>query len=146
MFISTRGRYALRVMCDLLEHEAEGFVPLKEVADRQRISLKYLESIMKLLVQEHLVEGSSGRGGGYRLCRAGDDYSVGEILRCTEGTLAPVTCVDGDGPQCEYYDSCFTFPLWEGLKETIDNYLSSVTLSQLLSRAKAHRKETCDHE
>lgn len=146
MLISTRGRYALRVMCDLLEHEKEGFVPLKEVAARQFISQKYLESIMKLLVQEQLVEGSSGRGGGYRLCRAGDSYTVGEVLRCTEGTLAPVTCVDGDGPQCDHYSSCFTFPLWEGLKETIDNYLDSVTLSQLLSRAEAHRKEAQNHD
>ncbi len=145
MLISTRGRYALRVMCDLLEQKEGEYIPLKEIAARQGISLKYLESIMKALVRDGLVEASSGRGGGYRLRRSGDRYQVGEILRCTEGSLAPVACVAEDAEFCDRQDACITFSLWEGLKEAIDNYLDGITLQELLERTRKCRKEADNH-
>lgn len=146
MLISTRGRYALRVMCDLLAQEKGQYIPLKEIAARQEISLKYLESIMKALVRDGLVEASSGRGGGYRLRRGGEAYRVGEILRCTEGSLAPVACVAEDAELCDRQDACITFSLWEGLKEAIDSYLDGITLQELLARTQKRRKETDEHE
>ena len=145
MLMSTRGRYALQVMCDLLEHQSGGYVPLKEIAARQDISLKYLESITKILVRGELVEASSGRGGGYRLLRAGDGYTVGEILRCTEGSLAPVACVEEDVSHCSRQDACMACSLWEGLKDAIDGYLDGITLQELYQRTRMHRKETSNH-
>ena len=144
MLISTKGRYALQVMCDLLAHDSGGYVPLKEIAARQNISLKYLESITKTLVRGELIAASSGRGGGYRLLRDGDHYTVGEILRCTEGSLAPVACVEES--DCSRQGSCMACSLWEGLQDAIDGYLDGITLKELLDRTNTHRKESVSHE
>ena len=145
MLISTRGRYALQVMCDLLAHQSGGYVPLKEIAARQNISLKYLESITKTLVRGGLAEASSGRGGGYRLLRSGDEYTVGEILRCTEGSLAPVACVEENPSECARQDACMACSLWAGLQNARDDYLDGITLQQLLECTRMKRKETDHH-
>ena len=108
MIVSTKGRYALRVMIDLAEHQAERYVPLKEVAARQDISEKYLENILKVLVQNGFLEGLRGKGGGYRLTRSPDQYTVAEILLLTEGSLAPVSCLTPGAPACERMANCRT--------------------------------------
>lgn len=134
MIVSTRGRYALRVMIDIAEHPNEPYIPLKSIAARQGISEKYLESILKILVQEHLLEGMRGKGGGYRLTRSIDQYSVGEILRLTEGSLAPVTCLEGAENTCPRAGQCHTLPMWEKLDSLINGYLDSVSLADLLKQ------------
>ena len=126
MLISTKGRYALRVMIDLAEHQSEDFIPLKVIAERQEISEKYLESIIKLLVKAKLLNGLRGKGGGYQLTRAPEQYTVGSILRLTEESLAPVACLE-DGAA-----SCRTLPLWQGLNKVINDYLDNVTLADLV--------------
>ena len=110
--ISTRGRYALRVMIDLAEHAADGYIPMKEVARRQGISLKYLEQIMPALSKSGLVEGVHGKGGGYCLSRPPEDYTAGEILRLTEGDLAPVACLACGAKPCDRMDHCRTVSMW----------------------------------
>ena len=134
MLISTKGRYALRVMVDLAEHSADGFIPLKMIAARQNISEKYLESIIAILSRAGLVEGLRGKGGGYRLTRSSANYSVGEILRLTEGSLAPVTCLEGAENPCPRAGECTTLPMWQKLDDLINTYLDSVSLSDLLSQ------------
>lgn len=132
MLISTRGRYALRVMIDLAEHSDGGFVAMKEVAERQQISLKYMERILPLLVEARLVEGMRGKGGGYRLTRDPDEYPVGEILRVTEGSLAPVACLVEKAPPCRLSSSCRTLPLWKELDALVNRFLDSKTLADLV--------------
>jgi len=132
--ISTRGRYALRVLVDLAEHGGGSYLPMKEVANRQEISLKYLERIVPLLTRARLLEGQSGKGGGYRLTRSIDQYSVGEILRLTEGSLAPVTCLEGAENTCPRAGQCHTLPMWEKLDSLINGYLDSVSLADLLKQ------------
>ena len=132
MLISTRGRYALRVMVDLAEHRADGYIPLKEIAKRQGISEKYLESIVKLLVKGSVVEGMRGKGGGYRLCKSPDQFTAGYILRLMEGSLAPVSCLDSGSAPCERASECRTLSLWAGLNEVINKYLDQYTLADLL--------------
>lgn len=131
MLISTKGRYALRVMIDLAEHPSEGFVPLKVIADRQEISEKYLESIIKLLVKAKLLSGLRGKGGGYRLTRSPAEYTVGSILRLTEDSLAPVACLEENADACPRATACRTLPLWQGLDRVISGYLDSITLADL---------------
>lgn len=131
MMISTKGRYALRVMLDLAEHQDDGYIPLAEIAARQNISEKYLESILSVLSKAGLLDALRGKGGGYRLAKDPADYSVYDILCLTEGTLAPVTCLE-DGRSCENASSCRTFPLWQGLDDTVRNYLSGFTLTNVL--------------
>lgn len=128
--ISTRGRYALRVMIDLAEH-AGGFTPMKEVAARQGISLKYLEQIMPALSKSGLVEGIHGKGGGYRLTRSPEEYTAGEILRVTEGDLAPVACLACGAEPCARSESCKTVPLWRGFQALTNDYFDGVTLASL---------------
>ena len=128
--ISTRGRYALRVMIDLAEH-AGGFTPMKEVAARQGISLKYLEQIMPALSKNGLVEGIHGKGGGYRLTRTPEEYTAGEILRVTEGDLAPVACLACGAEPCARSESCKTVPLWRGFQALTNDYFDGVTLASL---------------
>lgn len=128
--ISTRGRYALRVMIDLAEH-AGGFTPMKEVAARQGISLKYLEQIMPALSKSGLVEGIHGKGGGYRLTRSPEEYTAGEILRATEGDLAPVACLACGAEPCARSESCKTVPLWRGFQALTNDYFDGVTLASL---------------
>ena len=136
MMISSRGRYALRVMIDLAEHADEGCLPMKEVAQRQSISLKYLEKIMPLLVAAKLVTGTHGKGGGYRLTRSPRDYPIGEILRLTEGDLAPVACLAGEENRCERCDECPTLDFWTGLYATVNAYIDRYTLADLLEEQK----------
>jgi len=132
MMVSTRGRYALRVMIDLAEQGGSGYIPMKDIAQRQGLSLKYLERILPVLAKNGIVEGVQGKGGGYRLCRKPQDYNMGEILRLTEGSLAPVSCMDCGTEPCERAADCRTRPLWHGLDKVINEYLDSVTLADLM--------------
>lgn len=129
--ISTRGRYALRVMVDLAERAGDGYIPMKEVAARQGISLKYLEQIMPALSKNGLVEGVHGKGGGYRLTRSPGEYTVGEILRITEGNLAPVACLVCDAEPCGRADECKTLSMWRGYQDLTNEYFDGVTLASL---------------
>lgn len=131
MIVSTKGRYALRVMIDLAEHQSEKYVPLKEVAERQEISEKYLENILKVLVQNGFLAGLRGKGGGYRLTRSPDQYTVGEILMLTEGSLAPVSCLTPGAPSCHRMPNCRTYAMWKGLNDLISDYFSKITLADL---------------
>ena len=132
MMISTRGRYALRVVIDLAENKDKNYIPLKDIAARQDISQKYLESIMTLLSKNNIVDGVHGKGGGYRLNREPNKYSVGEILRITEGSLAPVACLACNAKPCERADKCKTLPMWEKLDKIIEDYLDSVSLADFI--------------
>lgn len=129
MKISTRGRYALRVMIDLAEHNSGEFIPLSDIAQRQNISEKYLESIISILSKSAIVSGRRGKGGGYKLSRAPENYTIGEILRLTEGSLSPVSCVDGEF--CAKKSECKTYPVWKGLAKVINEYLDGVTIADL---------------
>lgn len=132
MMISTRGRYALRVMLDLAEHGGEGYIPMKAVAERQGISLKYIERIMPALSKNNLVEGVHGKGGGYRLSRSIEDYTVGEILRLTEGNLAPVACLECEAKDCERKEECKTIDMWTALHQMTNTYFDSIRLIDLI--------------
>ena len=132
MLISTRGRYALRIMLELAQYDQSPYMPLPLIAEKQGISEKYLESIVSLLVKGGLVEGVRGKGGGYRLRRPLQDYSAGEILRLTEGSLAPVSCLEGEENACPRAGQCHTLPMWTKLEGLINNYRDSVTLADLL--------------
>lgn len=131
MIVSTRGRYALRVMIDLAENSNQERIPLKEIAERQGISQKYIESIMTLLSKNKFVDAVHGKGGGYKLNKKPQEYRVGDILRLTEGTLAPVACLDKDAPPCDRKKFCRTLPMWTKLDKLVEDYLDSVTLSDL---------------
>jgi len=131
--ISTRGRYALRILIDLAENQGEDrYLPLKEVAERQHISEKYLESIVKSLVQAKILKGSRGKGGGYRLVRPPKECSLGSILRLTEGDLSPVSCLENGEVTCEEAGKCPTLPTWIRLNNLIQRFLESVTLADLM--------------
>lgn len=132
MMISTKGRYALRVLVDLAEHQQEGYIPLRTVVERQGISQKYLESIMTTLSKAGYVDGTHGRGGGYRLSRPPETYHIGALLRLIEGSLAPVQCMEDAAAPCQMADVCRTRPLWQGLDRVIREYLDSATLDQLM--------------
>jgi len=129
--ISTKGRYALRVMIDLSEHNTGSYIPLKDIAERQEISQKYLESIMAMLSRAGFVDALHGKGGGYRLNRAPDDYTVASILKLTEGTLAPVSCLENDGTGCKRAANCRTLPMWKELNRIVEEYLGGVTVGDL---------------
>lgn len=130
--ISTKGRYALRVMVDLAEHRQEGYIPLKTVAQRQGISQKYLEGIMTTLSKAGFVDGTHGRGGGYRLTRSPEEYRIGPLLRVIEGPLAPVQCVADEAEPCTKAEECRTRAFWRGLDKVIRDYLDNAALSQLM--------------
>ena len=132
MMISTRGRYALRVMMDLAEHRDDGYIPMKEIAQRQGLSLKYIERIMPALSKNNLVEGVHGKGGGYRLSRTPKEYSLGEILRLTEGDLAPVSCLECDAEPCARRPDCRMFPVWSEFHDMTNAYFDSISLEALL--------------
>ncbi len=134
MMISTRGRYALRVMIDLAEQHSNGYVPLRDIAERQCISEKYLEAVIKALVTEGLLSGMRGKGGGYKLTKEPGEYTIGSILRLTEGTLAPVSCLDcaGEDVECVRSNNCLTLPLWKKLNSVVNNYLDSITLVDIM--------------
>ena len=134
MMVSTRGRYALRVMVDLAENSKDGYVPMREVAERQEISLKYLERILPLLVSQNMIEGVHGKGGGYRLSRDPSEYTVGEILRVTEGDIAPVACLECNAARCDRTEDCRTLPMWSELNDRITDYLDNVTIADLMKQ------------
>lgn len=131
MMISTKGRYALRVMIDLAEHDPHTYTPLKDIAKRQNISEKYLEIIIKVLSQARFVYGLRGKGGGYRLARHPRTYTVGSILKLTEGSLAPVACLECSPNTCERAQTCKTLPMWQKLDQMIDEYFEGITLADL---------------
>lgn len=133
MLISTRGRYALRVMIDLAENQKDGYIPLKDIAARQDISLKYIERILPALTKNGFIEGVHGKGGGYRLTRNAKDYRVGDILRLTEGDLAPVACLERGASPCPRADSCKTLSMWTEFKAVIENYFDNITISDLVT-------------
>lgn len=137
MLISTKGRYALRVMIDLAEHRSEGFISLREISQRQEISDKYLESIIRMLVRAKAVESLRGKGGGYRLKKAPDEYSVDNILSMTEESLAPVSCLEENAEACPRASRCKTLPLWQGLDKAIHAYLKGVTIADLMEQGAA---------
>ena len=130
--ISTKGRYALRVMIDLAQREGEGNIPLKDIAERQDISKKYLEIIVKDLVRGGMLNGVSGKGGGYSLCRKAEEYTVGEIIELMEGTLAPVACLVDGVESCPRSDNCLTLPMWKEYYEMIHQFFYGKKLSDLL--------------
>ena len=137
--ISTKGRYALRVMIDLAEHENEGCIPLKDVAERQQISKKYLEIIVRELVSGGLVAGVSGKGGGYKLCRAPEEYTVGEILELTEGTLATVACLAPGAEDCPRQAHCRTLPMWRRFDAMVHDFFFGMTLRDLMNEEQRER-------
>ena len=140
MIVSTKGRYALRVMIDLAEHPADRYMPLKEIAARQGISEKYLENILKALVQNGLLQGLRGKGGGYRLTRPPEQYRISDILLLTEGSLAPVACLEPGAAACGRLSECRTYEMWRGLDEVIRTYLDKISLADL-----ARPAQTGDH-
>lgn len=134
MKISTKGRYALRMLLDLAEHQNNGFVSLKDIAARQNISKKYLEQIVPVFNKSDILKANRGFQGGYRLARSPDKYTVGEILRFTEGSLAPVACLDREPVACERSGQCATLPVWQGLYRVINEYLDGITLQDILDQ------------
>lgn len=130
--ITTKGRYALRIMIDLAQHDTDAYIPLKDIAARQGISKKYLEVIVKDLVKGGLVSAASGKGGGYKLNRAPAQYSVGDILAATEGSLAIVACVAADAEECPRAESCHTLPMWREFDTMVHDFFESKKLTDLL--------------
>lgn len=143
MKISTKGRYALRMLLDLAEHKNDGFIALKDIAARQNISKKYLEQIVPVLNNSNILITNRGYQGGYKLAKSPDKYTVADILLLTEGSLSPVACLDCDPIQCDRSDSCPTLPVWQGLKKVICDYLGSITLQDILD--KQHEKYENDY-
>ena len=131
--ITTKGRYALRVMADIAENGSDKYLPLKEIAERQDISKKYLEIIVKELVAAGFLTGVSGKGGGYKLTRSPKDYTVGEILMLTEGNLAIVSCLLDDDASCMRKSECLTFPMWEKFDRMAHDFFFGITLADLMN-------------
>lgn len=134
MKISTKGRYALRLMLDLAEHDSGVYVPLRDISKRQEISAKYLEQIVVQLARAGFLRSTRGAQGGYQLARPAASYTVGDILRITEGSLAPVACLEHDAVECARAADCATLDFWKGLYETVNRYVDSVTLEELVNR------------
>ncbi|MDR0914618.1 MAG: Rrf2 family transcriptional regulator [Oscillospiraceae bacterium] len=140
MKVSTKGRYALRMLLDLAEHKNE-FVPLKEIAERQNISKQYLEQIVSLLNTSNIIRANRGKQGGYQLAKKPTQITVGQVLRITEGSLAPVACLDDETNLCERASFCRTLPMWQGLNKVITDYLDSVNLQSMLDQ---YEKQSAD--
>ena len=136
MKISTKGRYALRMLLDLAEHQNCGYVALKDIAQRQGISKKYLEQIIPILNRSDILKTTRGSQGGYMLAKSPDKYTVGDVLRLTEGSLAPVACLDSEPVECERSAQCATLPVWKGLYKAINDYVDSITLQDILDMQK----------
>lgn len=132
MMVSTRGRYALRVMVDIAEHNSGKYIPLKEIAERQRISEKYLESIIVVLSKAGYLDGLRGKGGGYKLTHAPEDYTVASILKLTEGSFAPIACLEKEKNDCPHISECRTLPMWTELYKLIDDFFSSRTIADMM--------------
>ncbi|MBO5227837.1 MAG: Rrf2 family transcriptional regulator [Lachnospiraceae bacterium] len=136
MKISTKGRYALRMLIDLADQKDNGFIALKEIAERQGISKKYLEQIIPVFNRSGILMTNRGFQGGYKLAKSPGEITVGEILRNTEGSMAPVACLEQTPNQCERCNECITLPIWEGLQKVVNEYLDSITLQDILERGK----------
>lgn len=136
MKISTKGRYALRLMIDLANQDAGSYVPLRDISARQQISAKYLEQIVVQLSRAGFVKATRGAQGGYRLSRPPEEYTVGDILRITEGSLAPVACLEHDPIECERAGECATLGFWRGLFDTVNQYVDGTTLADLVDRGR----------
>ena len=136
MIVSTKGRYALRVMVNFAQRSADEYIPLKEIAESEGISQKYLESIMTVLSKAGFVDAVHGKGGGYRLNRTPEEYTVGSILKLTEGSLAPVSCTTQGAAACSRSTCCQTLPMWEKLEKMIDEFFEGITLADLLKEEK----------
>lgn len=134
MKISTKGRYALRMMIDLAQNQGNGYVSLKDIANRQEISKKYLEQIVAILNKPDVLRTNRGYQGGYRLAKNANEYTVGDILRLTEGGLAPVSCLDNSPILCDRAEDCITLPIWKGLYKVISEYLDSITLQDIVDK------------
>lgn len=134
MMISTKGRYALRILIDIAENQGDAYVPLKESADRQEISEKYLESIVNTLVRSGFVEGLRGKGGGYRLTRLPEQIVVYDVLTAMEGTLVPVACLEEGSRTCPRMSVCQTLPMWSGLSDLVTEYLRRFTVRDLMKQ------------
>lgn len=134
MRISTKGRYALRIMLDLAQNDDLGPVALREISERQNITPKYMESIMAMLLRDKLVQSLRGKAGGYQLTRKPEEYPIYEILSCAEGGLAPVHCLAMEENECPIRNTCLTIPVWEGLHQVIKDYLSGITLKTLIEQ------------
>lgn len=137
MKISTKGRYAIRVMIDLAEHNTGEYIPLMDIAKRQEISEKYLEAIVGVLSKNGFVHSLRGKGGGYKLARSPENYTIGSILRLTEGSLAPVACLEHEPNMCERVAECPTIKMWEGLQKLINDYFDGITIEDLLQQTDA---------
>lgn len=135
MKISTKGRYALRIMLDLAINQTGDYVPLKDISQRQDITVKYLEQIISPLIKAGYLRSSRGNGGGYRLAREPRDYRVGDILRVTEGSLAVVACLEGKENDCSRHETCLTLPFWEGFNKVVREYVDGVTLEDLINQS-----------
>lgn len=129
--ISTKGRYALRVMIDLAEHDTEDYIPLSAIAARQEISAKYLQQIVKTLVEKGLLSGVSGKGGGYKLTRKPEDYIVGEILELMEGSLSAVACLAPNARECSRCGKCKTLPMWRQFDRMVHDFFFHITIADL---------------
>ena len=132
MKISTKGRYALRMLLDLAEHKNDGYIALKDIAARQNISKKYLEQIIPILNRSDILSANRGYQGGYRLAKSPEHYTVGQILRLTEGSLAPVACLEHDPVECDRADHCIPLPCWKARHKAITDYLDGITLQDIL--------------
>lgn len=143
MKISTKGRYALRMMIDLAKNQGDGFVSLKDIAYRQGVSKKYLEQIVAILNKPDILQTNRGYQGGYRLAKAPSEYTVGDVLRITEGGIAPVSCLEQNPIQCERADQCDTLPVWKGLYNVINEYLDGITLQDIVD--KSNEKASFDY-
>ena len=133
ILVSTKGRYALRVMLDLAEKNSEKFIPLEEIAQRQGISKKYLEAILKILVDNGLLKGVRGKGGGYKLTRQPSEYIVGEILELTEVPMSVVECLKGENNFCDRKSECLTLPMWEKFNKLTHDFFYGITLQDILN-------------
>ena len=141
MKISTKGRYALRMLIDLAENQDDGYIALTDIASRQDISKKYLEQIVPMLTRSEFLITNRGFQGGYRLARNPDSYTVGDILRVTEGDLCPVTCLEHGGAGCPRAAECETLPIWEGLEKVINDYLDGITLQDIVDQNRRNGPE-----
>ena len=133
MNVTSKGRYALRIMIDLAQHQDEGYISLKTVSDRTELSMKYLEMIVGNLKKAELVESTRGKEGGYKLSKTPEEYSIGEILNCIEDNLAPVACIKAGSINCEKSAACLTVPMWKELDDITNAYLATVSLRDLLT-------------
>ncbi len=143
MKISTKGRYALRMLTDIAAHEEEGFISLKEISERQNISKKYLEQIVPLLTRNGILRTNRGNKGGYALMKPASDITVADVLRATEGSLAPVACLECEVNDCPRVDECDTLYVWSGLMDVITRYLGGITVADVLAHCKNGGGDYC---